>query len=94
MTITEERDSKVAENKDEIFEVLKERLVERGIDGDKVKPEANLVRDLGLDSLDTVEVTMGLEERFNVEIPEEDLENVNTVGDAVGLVEKKMAVGA
>jgi len=84
----------VAENKDEIFEVLKERLVERGIDGDKVKPEANLVRDLGLDSLDTVEVTMGLEERFNVEIPEEDLENVNTVGDAVGLVEKKMAVGA
>jgi len=84
----------VTENKDEIFEVLKERLVERGIDGDKVKPEANLVRDLGLDSLDTVEVTMGLEERFNVEIPEEDLENVNTVGDAVGLVEKKMAVGA
>ncbi len=84
----------MAENKDEIFEVLKERLVERGIDGDKVKPEANLVRDLGLDSLDTVEVTMGLEERFNVEIPEEDLENVNTVGDAVGLVEKKMAVGA
>lgn len=84
----------MTENKDEIFEVLKERLVERGIDGDKVKPEANLVRDLGLDSLDTVEVTMGLEERFNVEIPEEDLENVNTVGDAVGLVEKKMAVGA
>ncbi len=84
----------MAENKDEIFEVLKERLVERGIDGDKVKPEANLVRDLGLDSLDTVEVTMGLEERFNVEIPEEDLENVNTVGDAVGLVEKKMVVGA
>ncbi|MBA2426615.1 MAG: acyl carrier protein [Actinobacteria bacterium] len=77
-----------------MFEVLKERLVERGIDGDKVKPEANLVRDLGLDSLDTVEVTMGLEERFNVEIPEEDLENVNTVGDAVGLVEKKMVVGA
>ncbi len=84
----------MTENKDEIFEVLKERLVERGIDGDKVKPEANLVRDLGLDSLDTVEVTMGLEERFNVEIPEEDLENVNTVGDAVGLVEKKMVVGA
>jgi len=84
----------VTENKDEIFWMLKERLVERGIDGDKVKPEANLVRDLGLDSLDTVEVTMGLEERFNVEIPEEDLENVNTVGDAVGLVEKKMAVGA
>jgi acyl carrier protein len=52
------------------------------------------VRDLGLDSLDTVEVTMGLEERFGVEIPDTELEDVATVSDAVGLVEKKMAVGA
>lgn len=84
----------MADTRQDIFEALKERLVERGIEGDKVTPEADLVRDLGLDSLDTVEVTMGLEERFNVEIPEEELEDVSTVGDAVGIVEKKMAVGA
>ncbi|MBA3349732.1 MAG: acyl carrier protein [Actinobacteria bacterium] len=81
-------------NRDEIFGVLKEGLLERGIDEDKITYEADLVRDLGLDSLDTVEVTMGLEERFGVEIPDTELEDVATVSDAVGLVEKKMAVGA
>ncbi|MDQ3783815.1 MAG: acyl carrier protein [Actinomycetota bacterium] len=81
-------------NRDEIFGALKEGLLERGIDEDKITYEADLVRDLGLDSLDTVEVTMGLEERFGVEIPDTELEDVATVSDAVGLVEKKMAVGA
>ncbi|MBA3430844.1 MAG: acyl carrier protein [Actinobacteria bacterium] len=84
----------MADKKDEIFEALKERLVERGIEADKVTLDANLVQDLGLDSLDTVEVTMGLEEKFSVEIADEELEDVATVGDAVGLVEKKLAVGA
>jgi acyl carrier protein len=80
--------------RDEIFGALKEGLLERGIEEDKITYEADLVRDLGLDSLDTVEVTMGLEERFGVEIPDTELEDVSTVSDAVGLVEKKMAVGA
>lgn len=80
--------------RDEIFGALKEGLLERGIEDDKITYEADLVRDLGLDSLDTVEVTMGLEERFGVEIPDTELEDVSTVSDAVGLVEKKMAVGA
>ncbi|MBA2274265.1 MAG: acyl carrier protein [Actinobacteria bacterium] len=81
-------------NRDEIFGALKEGLLERGIEEAKITYEADLVRDLGLDSLDTVEVTMGLEERFGVEIPDTELEDVATVSDAVGLVEKKMAVGA
>jgi acyl carrier protein len=81
-------------NRDDIFGALKEGLLERGIEEDKITYEADLVRDLGLDSLDTVEVTMGLEERFGVEIPDTELEDVATVSDAVGLVEKKMAVGA
>ena len=84
----------MADKKDEIFEALKERLVERGIESDKVTFDAKLVEDLGLDSLDTVEVTMGLEEKFSVEIADEELEDVSTVGEAVGLVEKKLAVGA
>ncbi|CAN5180971.1 acyl carrier protein [soil metagenome] len=81
-------------NRDDIFGALKEGLLERGIEEGKITYEADLVRDLGLDSLDTVEVTMGLEERFGVEIPDTELEDVATVSDAVGLVEKKMAVGA
>ena len=81
-------------NREDIFDALKEGLLERGIEEDKITYEADLVRDLGLDSLDTVEVTMGLEERFGVEIPDTELEDVSTVSDAVGLVEKKMAVGA
>ncbi len=81
-------------NRDDIFGALKEGLLERGIEEDKITYEADLVRDLGLDSLDTVEVTMGLEERFGVEIPDTELEDVATVSDAVGLVEKKMVVGA
>jgi len=88
------RGRKSMANRDDIFGALKEGLLERGIEEDKITYEADLVRDLGLDSLDTVEVTMGLEERFGVEIPDTELEDVATVSDAVGLVEKKMAVGA
>jgi acyl carrier protein len=50
--------------------------------------------ELGLDSLDMVEMTLGLEESFGVEIPDSELEDVATVGDAITLIEKKMSVGA
>lgn len=78
----------------EIFEVIKEHLVGRGIDGAAVAPEADLANDVGLDSLDVTELTLGLEERFSIEIPDEDLEGLRTVNDAVDLVEQKVAVGA
>ncbi|HYY44035.1 MAG TPA: acyl carrier protein [Actinomycetota bacterium] len=80
--------------KEEIFEAIKERLSERGIETDGVTTESTLAGDLGLDSLDTVELTLGLEERFDIEIPDSDLENVETVGDAVELIEQKISVGA
>ena len=83
----------MADKRQEIFEALKQQLVERGVDGDKVTFDADLVQDLGMDSLDTVEVTMSLEERYEVEIDDSELEDVSTVGDAVGLVQSKLAVG-
>jgi acyl carrier protein len=82
----------VAEKRQEIFDALKEHLVGRGIESDKVSFEADLQDDLGLDSLDTVEMTVGLEERFGIEIPDEELDGVKLVGDAVDLIEKKVAV--
>ena len=83
----------VAEKREEIFEALKEHLVGRGIEAEKVTPAANLQQDLGLDSLDTVEMTVGLEDRFGIEIPDSELEGVQTVNDAVELIEQKVAVG-
>ena len=80
-------------NRDEIFEAIKEHLVGRGIEASKVSETADLQSDLGLDSLDTVEMTVGLEERFDIEIPDAELEGVQTVNDAVELIEKKVAVG-
>jgi acyl carrier protein len=80
-------------NRDEIFEAIKEHLVGRGIEASKVSETADLQGDLGLDSLDTVEMTVGLEERFDIEIPDSELEGVQTVSDAVELIEKKVAVG-
>lgn len=82
----------MAEKRQEIFEAMKEHLVGRGIESDKVTFEADLQDDLGLDSLDTVEMTVGLEERFGIEIPDEELEGVKLVSDAVDLIEKKVAV--
>lgn len=79
----------------EILEGIKNHLVGRGIDGAKVTLDAELGRDLDLDSLDTVELTLGLEKLFQVELPDEELEDLSTVGDVVDLIiEKKSAVGA
>ena len=83
----------MAEKREEIFEALKEHLVGRGVEADKVMPQADLQSDLGLDSLDTVEMTVGLEDRFGIEIPDSELEGVKTVDDAVQLIEEKVAVG-
>jgi acyl carrier protein len=83
----------MAAQRQEIFDALKEHLVGRGIEGDKVAPEADLAQDLGLDSLDTVEMTVGLEDRFGIEIADSELEGVRTVNDAVELIEQKVAVG-
>jgi acyl carrier protein len=61
------------------------------VEPDAVVEGARFAEDLDADSLDLVELVMGLEERFEVSIPEEDLEGVATVGDAVDLVVRKAA---
>lgn len=58
---------------------------------DKVTDKASFIEDLGADSLDTVELVMAFEEEFGVEIPDEDAEMIQTVGDAVKFIEQKLS---
>ncbi len=63
---------------------VKEIIVsELGVESEKVTDDASFVEDLGADSLDTVELVMAFEEEFGVEIPDEEAEQLQTVGDAV-----------
>jgi len=64
------------------------------VDAAAVTETARFKEDLEADSLDLVELVMGLEERFDIEVPEEDLEGVTTVGLAVDLVLAKVGAGA
>lgn len=59
---------------------------ELGVESEKVTPEASFVEDLGADSLDTVELVMAFEEEFGIEIPDEDAEKLQTVGDAINYI--------
>lgn len=73
--------------RDEAFATFKEAAVDvLAVDAEKVVPEASFADDLDADSLDLVEFVMALEEKFDVEIPESDLEGVKTVGQAFELV--------
>ena len=78
----------------EVFETIKGHLVGRGIDAETITMEAELGNDLNLDSLDTMELTVQMEERFSIEIPDSELEGLRTVGDAVTLVRNKQAISA
>ena len=60
---------------------------ELGVEPEKVTPEASFVDDLGADSLDTVELVMAFEEEFGIEIPDEDAEKLQTVGDAIKYID-------
>lgn len=71
---------------DRVKKVVVDRLK---VSGDEVTEAASFVDDLGADSLDVVELVMGLEEEFDVEIPDEDAEKIATVADAVAYVEDK-----
>jgi acyl carrier protein len=70
------------------FERVKAIVVEQlGVDGDEVKEAASFVEDLGADSLDVVELVMALEEAFDLQIPDEEAEKIQTVGQAVQYIE-------
>lgn len=71
---------------DKITEIIVEQL---GVKPEEVVPEASFVDDLGADSLDTVELVMALEEEFGIEIPDEDAEKIQTVGDAIRYIDQK-----
>jgi acyl carrier protein len=72
------------------FEKLKAILVDQlDVDEDAVTMESSITEDLGADSLDVVDMVMSLEEEFDMEIPDEDIENMKTVGDIVKFIESK-----
>ncbi|MEF2279751.1 acyl carrier protein [Deinococcus sp. YIM 134068] len=72
------------------FEDVKDVIVEKlGVHGDKVTPEARFVEDLGADSLETVELIMGLEDKFGITISDEDAEGIRTVQAAVDYIGSK-----
>jgi acyl carrier protein len=71
----------------EIEQKVKDIIVEQlGVDAAEVKVEASFVNDLGADSLDTVELVMALEESFDMEIPDEEAEKIQTVGQAIDYI--------
>ena len=69
---------------DRIGKIIVEQL---GVNEDQVTPEAKFIEDLGADSLDTVELVMALEEEFETEIPDEEAEKLQSVGDVIKFVE-------
>ena len=78
---------------EEVQSKLKEIVMDRlNAEEDQIKPEASFVEDLGADSLDIVELIMGIEEEVDIEIPDEDAEKLTTVGEAMEYVKTKLAV--
>lgn len=74
-----------------VFEKVKNILVkELSLDADQVIMEANLIDDLGVDSLDIFEVVMSLEEAFAIEISNDDIEDIKTVGDIVNYIQARI----
>ena len=68
---------------------VKDIIVEQlGVKPDQVTPEAKFVEDLGADSLDIVELIMALEEEFGIEVPDEQAEKLQSVGDVIKYVEE------
>ncbi|CAN5804562.1 acyl carrier protein [soil metagenome] len=75
----------------QVAERLKEVLVsELGLDADKISDGASFEEDLEVDSLGVVELLMALEDEFGVKIPDEEAENIHTVGQAVDMVHGKL----
>ncbi len=76
----------MASVEDRVKEIIVEQL---GVEAGQVTETAKFVDDLGADSLDTVELVMALEEEFNLEIPDEEAEKIQSVGDAIKYINEK-----
>jgi acyl carrier protein len=71
-----------------VKEILTKKL---GIVESEITPDANLVRDLGIDSLDYAEIVMEFEQTFDIKIPDQDAEKLTTVGQSVSYIDSKLA---
>ena len=80
--------SKVENVEERILNIVCEQL---GTSREKVTGETSFVNDLGADSLDTVELVMEFEDEFEINIPDEDAEKIQTVGDAINYIESKLS---
>ncbi len=78
----------MADVSERVIDIVAEQL---SVDKDKVKPDTSFVNDLGADSLDTVELVMELEEEFNINIPDDSAEKIETVGQAIEFIESAQA---
>ncbi|MFQ5417072.1 MAG: acyl carrier protein [Myxococcota bacterium] len=72
---------------DRVAEIIVEQL---GIAKAEIVPEASFIDDLGADSLDIVELVMAMEETFDIEIPDDDAEKIQTIGDAFSYVKERL----
>ena len=76
----------------DVFERVKKVTVEKlSVKEEEVTMEASFTEDLGADSLDVVELVMALEDEFGIEIPDEEVGSIKTVGDAVNYIAKKQS---
>lgn len=81
--------------RDEILEKVREIVSEQmGVDKNEINMETSFVNDLNADSLDTVELVMELEDEFDMSIPDEEAEKLQTVGSAVEFIEKQIEAKA
>lgn len=78
----------MASVEERVVQIVSEQL---GVAKEKVSRETSFVNDLGADSLDTVELVMELEEEFNINIPEDAAEKIQTVGEAIEYIEKSQS---
>ncbi len=80
-------------NMDEVTSRLQEIVIDRlDVDAEKITNNASFVEDLGADSLDIVELIMGIEEEFDIEIPDEDAEKLTNVGEALEYIKGKLGI--
>lgn len=78
----------MSETAERVTAIITDKL---GVSPEQVTPEASFTADLGADSLDTVELIMEFEKEFDLEIPDEDAQNIKTVGDALEYIENHKA---
>jgi len=74
-----------------VFEKIKKLLADQlDVEEDDMTMDTNIAKDLGADSLDVVELLMSIEDEFEVEIPDEEIENIRTIGELTEYIQKNM----